>query len=133
MSRRKLQAGSVAAGIVATDSHSLGDDRAEYSGDGVTGPKSAVEAIQQGHEAAISIERFMAGADLARGRQKPREEPAPTPDGEFEKKPRVEPRKISLERRLTSFDEIEIKIVISKNRAAYRRNANRALAHAHFI
>ena len=97
-------------GTVAADAVTLatGEPGVFAGGDGVTGPKSAVEAIQQGHEAAISIERFMAGADLARGRQKPREEPAPTPDGEFEKKPRVEPRKISLERRLTSFDEIEI-------------------------
>ncbi|MFC1962309.1 FAD-dependent oxidoreductase, partial [Chloroflexota bacterium] len=65
-------------------------------GDGVTGPKSAVEAINHGHEAAISIERYLTGADLREGREKPKEEPAPLPEGEHDKKERIYTKKISL-------------------------------------
>jgi len=77
-------------------------------GDGVTGPKSAVEAIKHGHEAAISIERYLTGADLREGREQPKEEPAPAPEGKHERKERIYPKKIPLERRLSSFDEIEL-------------------------
>jgi heterodisulfide reductase subunit A-like polyferredoxin len=37
-------------------------------GDGVTGPKTAIEAIGQGHEAAESIIRYLEGRDLRDGR-----------------------------------------------------------------
>ncbi len=76
-------------------------------GDGVTGPKSAVEAINHGHEAAISIERYLTGGDLSEGREKPEEEPSPLPEGEHEEKERLSAKKISLERRLSGFDEVE--------------------------
>ncbi|MDP2920283.1 MAG: FAD-dependent oxidoreductase [Dehalococcoidia bacterium] len=77
-------------------------------GDGVTGPKSAVEAIAHGHEAAISIERYLRGLDLKQGREKPKEEPAPIPEGEHPKQKRVSPNRIPLEKRLASFDEMEL-------------------------
>ncbi|MDO8567296.1 MAG: FAD-dependent oxidoreductase, partial [Dehalococcoidales bacterium] len=76
-------------------------------GDGVTGPKSAVEAIAHGHEAAISIERYLNKSDLAAGRQKAKENPAPIPEGEHERKQRFHLKTIALERRLSSFDEVE--------------------------
>ncbi len=77
-------------------------------GDGVTGPKSAVEAINHGHEAAVSIERYFAGKDLGENRERPDEEAAPVPEGEHKKKRRIYPEKISLEKRLSSFDEVEV-------------------------
>ena len=75
-------------------------------GDGVTGPKSAVEAIKHGHEAAISIDRYLNGLDLSEGRSKEKEEPAPLPEGKHEKKARLGTKYIDLERRLAGFDEI---------------------------
>jgi heterodisulfide reductase subunit A-like polyferredoxin len=77
-------------------------------GDGVSGPKSAVEAIHHGHEAAISIERYLNGADLRAGRELPEEEPAPLPEGEHEKNNRINIKKISLEKRVSGFDEVEL-------------------------
>ncbi|KPK21887.1 MAG: 4Fe-4S ferredoxin, partial [Dehalococcoidia bacterium SG8_51_3] len=75
-------------------------------GDGVTGPKSAVEAIKHGHEAAISIDRYLNGLDLSEGRSKEKEEPAPLPEGKHEKKARLGTKYIALEKRLSGFDEI---------------------------
>ncbi|MFC1823852.1 FAD-dependent oxidoreductase [Thermodesulfobacteriota bacterium] len=39
-------------------------------GDAITGPKTAVEAIAAGKEAAISISRYLRGVDLGEGREK---------------------------------------------------------------
>ncbi|MQY81434.1 MAG: NAD(P)-binding protein [Dehalococcoidia bacterium] len=75
-------------------------------GDGVTGPKSAVEAIQHGHEAAVSIDRYLNKLDLKEGREAKKEEPAPLPEGKHEKKARLDAKYIALERRLSGFDEI---------------------------
>ncbi|MBM3314802.1 FAD-dependent oxidoreductase, partial [candidate division WOR-3 bacterium] len=45
-------------------------------GDMVSGPASVIEAVAHGHEAAISIDRFISGQDLAEGRAKPEEQAA---------------------------------------------------------
>jgi heterodisulfide reductase subunit A-like polyferredoxin len=45
-------------------------------GDMVSGPASVVEAVAAGHEAAISIDRFINGRDISEGREKPKQEPA---------------------------------------------------------
>ncbi|MDP2990363.1 MAG: FAD-dependent oxidoreductase, partial [Kiritimatiellota bacterium] len=93
-------------------------------GDGVTGPKSAVEAIYHGHEAAISIDRYLNGHDLSENRQQPKETPAPTPEGIHEKKARVHLNRIPLERRLASFDEIELGYTEDEARAETKRCLN---------
>ncbi len=49
-------------------------------GDMVSGPASVIEAVAAGHEAAISIDRFIRGEDLAAGREKPKREPATKED-----------------------------------------------------
>jgi heterodisulfide reductase subunit A-like polyferredoxin len=90
-------------------------------GDAVSGPKSAVEAINHGHEAAISIERYLTGADLHTGRERPEEEPAPLPEGEHEPKKRLSVAKIPLERRLASFDEVEVGYTEEEARAETKR------------
>ena len=84
-----------------------GEEGVFAGGDGVTGPKSAVEAIQHGHEAAISIDRYIQGKDLSEGRENKEQESAPVPEGKWEKKARVSKEMISLERRRSSFDEVE--------------------------
>ena len=77
-------------------------------GDAVTGPKSAVEAIKHGHEAATSIDRFLRGVDLAEDREFLPEDGAPIPTGKHEKKARVQPHLADAETRARSFDEIEM-------------------------
>ncbi|MFC1864647.1 FAD-dependent oxidoreductase [Chloroflexota bacterium] len=96
-------------GFIIVDPVTLatGEEGVFAGGDGVTGPKSAVEAIKHGHEAAVSIELYLSGADLSEGREQPKEEPAPVPQGDHKKKSRIQLKRIPLERRLSSFDEIE--------------------------
>jgi len=45
-------------------------------GDMVSGPASVIEAVNAGHEAAVSIERFINRQDLAEGREKTKEKAA---------------------------------------------------------
>jgi heterodisulfide reductase subunit A-like polyferredoxin len=45
-------------------------------GDMVSGPASVIEAVNAGHEAAISIDRYVNRRDLAAGRGKPKEQAA---------------------------------------------------------
>uniref|UniRef100_A0A7V3V049 FAD-binding protein n=1 Tax=candidate division WOR-3 bacterium TaxID=2052148 RepID=A0A7V3V049_UNCW3 len=49
-------------------------------GDLVSGPASVIEAVQAGHEAAISIDRFIKGEDLSAGRLETRPEGATVED-----------------------------------------------------
>ena len=57
-------------GTMSVDAVTLqsGDPDIFSGGDAVTGPKTVVEAIQSGKEAAISINRFIQGQDLREGR-----------------------------------------------------------------
>ena len=95
-------------GWLIADPLTLATDEAGIfaGGDGVTGPKSAVEAIKHGHEAAISIDRYLNKLDLKEGREAKEDEPAPLPEGKHEKKARLDAKNINLERRLSGFDEI---------------------------
>jgi heterodisulfide reductase subunit A-like polyferredoxin len=77
-------------------------------GDAVSGPKSAVEAIAHGHEAATSIERYILGLDLKQGREKIKEESAPIPEGQHPRLKRVKQTTIPMERRLSTFDEMNL-------------------------
>ncbi|RLC65437.1 MAG: 4Fe-4S ferredoxin, partial [Chloroflexi bacterium] len=78
-------------------------------GDGVTGPKSVVEAIFHGHEAAISIDRHLKGEDLREGRVKEKEEPAPRPeDRVFEQKTRQQEKKLPTNERKGNWKEINL-------------------------
>ncbi|MFC1903646.1 FAD-dependent oxidoreductase [Chloroflexota bacterium] len=95
-------------GFIIVDPVTLatGEEGIFSGGDGVTGPKSAVEAIKHGHEAAISIDRYLNGVDLKEGREPKKEEPAPVPEGKHEKKARVAINQIPMEKRLSGFNEI---------------------------
>ncbi len=76
-------------------------------GDAVSGPASVVEAIHYGHEAAISIDRYLRGADVREGRPAAKPEPAAMPQYRaFPRAPRQEPRKLSPTERRGNFKEI---------------------------
>jgi heterodisulfide reductase subunit A-like polyferredoxin len=80
-------------------------------GDGVTGPRSTIEAINQGHEAALSIDRYLTRKDLREGREKPEREPAPVPpDRLFHKQPREKVEELAADERRGNFREIETTI-----------------------
>ncbi len=80
-------------------------------GDGVTGPKSVVEAISHGHEAALSIDRYLKGEDLREGRVKGKEETPPHPrDRAFELRTRQKEKKIPVCERKGNWKEITLGI-----------------------
>jgi formate dehydrogenase beta subunit len=76
-------------------------------GDAVIGPSTIIEAIAQGREACISIDRFLGGAGIiqeALSVEENRTAPEAAPRGT--KRPGV--RKITLKRRRATFDPIEL-------------------------
>jgi heterodisulfide reductase subunit A len=75
-------------------------------GDVVKGPSTIIEAIAQGREAAISIDRYLKGEDLIKDRVK-KEEIAPTPERRVEEQPRIRIPRIPIEERTHSFKEVE--------------------------
>jgi len=77
-------------------------------GDAVTGPASVIEAISQGHEAAISIDRYLRSEDLVKGREKIEEEAAEAPKREVILRKREMMPVLSLEERKGNFKEIEL-------------------------
>ncbi len=77
------------------------------AGDIVLGPSSVVQAIGTAKEAAISIQRYLEGRDLKAGRRRN----LLTPDRPFLKLPESKRRplkKIPIDKRLNSFDEVTI-------------------------
>lgn len=74
-------------------------------GDIANGPASVVQAVASAHEVAISIDRYLKGEDLKKGREKKSVEKAPVPQREIIEKPRVKMPRISLEERKTTFKE----------------------------
>jgi len=77
-------------------------------GDAVTGPASAVEAIAAGHEAAISIDRYLNNEDLKAGREKKEKNKAEIP----KEAPRFAlsrecPPLLSPDERIKSFVEVD--------------------------
>jgi heterodisulfide reductase subunit A-like polyferredoxin len=110
-------------GFIAADPVTLSTDEPGIfaGGDGFTGPRSAVEAINQGHEAAVSIERYLTGADLLEDREQDKEEPAPLLDGEYKKNERIKARRIPLDKRLFGFDEVDLGYTEEEARAETER------------
>jgi heterodisulfide reductase subunit A len=79
-------------------------------GDVVSGPATVVEAVGAGKEAAISIDRFLSGDDLALGRG---EESTPVPEDLINKEglqiaPRVAMPVLSTTKRKNCFAEVEL-------------------------
>jgi NADPH-dependent glutamate synthase beta subunit-like oxidoreductase len=93
-------------------------------GDGVTGPKSVVEAISHGHEAALSIDRYFKGENLREGRVKETEESPPhSRDRAFELKTRQKEKKIPVCERKGNWKEITLGL----SEAQAREEAERCL------
>jgi heterodisulfide reductase subunit A-like polyferredoxin len=77
------------------------------AGDVATGPKSVVEAVASGHEAAVSILRYLDGADLESGRrQPPSAAVGPPEENPVTRLPRVRPPVSSPDELRPGFDEI---------------------------
>ena len=74
-------------------------------GDAVLGPASAVQAIAQGKQAAISITRFLDGQDLAQGRETKGVAHYPQTEG-VELKQRSHPAHLDPAARAASWDEV---------------------------
>jgi heterodisulfide reductase subunit A-like polyferredoxin len=77
-------------------------------GDAVTGPATVVEAIEAGKQAAISITRFVTGADLREGRERIYEVVTDVPLEGLERRPRQKMSHLSAEQRVQSFNEVQL-------------------------
>jgi NADPH-dependent glutamate synthase beta subunit-like oxidoreductase/NAD-dependent dihydropyrimidine dehydrogenase PreA subunit len=99
-------------GTIETDPITLATNKEGVfaGGDAQTGPWIAIGAVAHGKEAAISISRYLKGEDVAAGREPldlPQEDFRPIPD-DIEKLPRAEMAAISMAKRRSSFDEVEL-------------------------
>ncbi len=88
-----------------------GIDGVFAGGDMVLGPASVIEAVAAGHEAAISIDRYIRGEDLAAGRDEPKPEPVKTEDSAgyragVKPRERAVEKQIPVKERLKGYDEI---------------------------
>lgn len=78
-------------------------------GDAIKVRSSVVEAVAFGHEASISIDRYIHGEDLYRGRQVAKEV-APRPEKPVTPAARVKERRISIQNRQGNFAELALTI-----------------------
>ncbi|MEJ2718906.1 MAG: FAD-dependent oxidoreductase, partial [Deltaproteobacteria bacterium] len=84
-------------------------------GDAVSGPATVVEAVGAGHEAAISISRFLADQDVRAGRtgrsrderKKRAQAYVYPPIPKMHEEPRQQPMCIQVNERVTNFNEVE--------------------------
>jgi heterodisulfide reductase subunit A2 len=75
-------------------------------GDAVTGPRSVVEAIAAGKEAAISIDRYVRGVDLREGRSKDWADVAKVQKDKYDPAKRAQTRYQDPKKRVSNFDEV---------------------------
>ncbi len=100
-------------GLIDVDPITLATSRPGVfaGGDAQTGPGIAIEAVAAGNRVAVSITRYLKGEDLRQGREMEEEVEPPDlsslPLGE-PRKPRMQMPAIDLERRRSSFDEVEL-------------------------
>ena len=96
-------------------------------GDVVLGPRYAIDAINQGHEGAISIDRFLRGEDLHEGREPQEREASPVPDRPVEVKPRATTSSIAVSERQGNFNEVELTLSEEEAVAEAKRCLNCAI------
>jgi heterodisulfide reductase subunit A-like polyferredoxin len=77
-------------------------------GDAVTGPKTVIEAIEAGKQAAISIDRFIRGVNLREGREKEWEAVQDVRTEGYDRIPRTQMPRLSPDKRLDNFDEVQL-------------------------
>lgn len=77
-------------------------------GDAVTGPKTVIEAIAAGKQAAISIGRFIRGEDLRAGREREWQAVQEVVTEGYDRIPRAHMPVLSPESRTSNFDEVQL-------------------------
>jgi heterodisulfide reductase subunit A-like polyferredoxin len=77
-------------------------------GDAVTGPATVVEAIEAGKQAAISMDRYLQGVDMARGRPRIFDSVGDVPLEEYPLIPRTRMRNAAVEQRIANFEEVQL-------------------------
>ncbi|MBW1841740.1 MAG: FAD-dependent oxidoreductase [Deltaproteobacteria bacterium] len=77
-------------------------------GDAVTGPRTVIEAIAGGKEAAISIDRFVRGKDLLEGRKKEWDVTAAGQKEKYHPAKRASMPVLKPEERVSNFDEVQL-------------------------
>jgi heterodisulfide reductase subunit A-like polyferredoxin len=76
-------------------------------GDAVTGPKTVIEAIAAGKQAAISIGRYICGEDLSEGREKEWQAVQDISTEGYDRIPRGRMPVLSAEARASNFEEVQ--------------------------
>ncbi len=92
-------------------------------GDAVTGPRTVIEAIAAGKEAAVSMDRFLRGEDLRQGREKRWEAVRNVPTEGYDRVPRERMPRLSPKERLGNFNEVQLGFTEEQ----VRREAQRCL------
>jgi heterodisulfide reductase subunit A-like polyferredoxin len=77
-------------------------------GDAVTGPKTVIEAIEAGKQAAISIDRFIQGIDLRKDREKEWEAVQDLRTEGYDRIPRTQMPRLEPRERAESFGEVQL-------------------------
>jgi len=77
-------------------------------GDAVTGPKTVIEAIEAGKQAAVSIDRFIRGVDLREGREKEWEAVQALRTEGYDRIPRAQMPRLEPRERVGSFKEVQL-------------------------
>ncbi|MGA7877866.1 MAG: FAD-dependent oxidoreductase, partial [Desulfoferrobacter sp.] len=97
-------------GTMSVDPLTLQSDDADIfaGGDAVTGPKTVIEAIAAGKQAAISIERLLQGKDLREGREKEWKAIEEVRTEGYDRIPREQMPRLLPETRLSNFDEVQL-------------------------
>ncbi len=96
-------------GTIQVDPVTFQSDDADIfaGGDAVTGPRTVIEAIAGGKEAAISIDRFIQGVSLHEGRGGDIALASEFPKEKYHPAPRAEMPVLKPEDRVTSFEEVQ--------------------------
>ena len=96
-------------GTIQVDPVTFQSDDADIfaGGDAVTGPRTVIEAIAGGKEAAISIDRFIQGVSLHEGRGGDIALASEFPKEKYHSAPRAEMPVLKPEDRVTSFEEVQ--------------------------
>jgi heterodisulfide reductase subunit A-like polyferredoxin len=98
------------------------DDPDLFSGgDAVTGPGTVIEAIEAGKQAAVSIDRFIRGEDLRKGRQKEWQAVEDLPAKSYDRIPRERMPRLNPEKRLNTFAEVQLGFSEEQTAAEARR------------
>ena len=96
-------------GTMKIDSLTLQSDDPDIftGGDAARGPKTVIEAIADGRQAAISINRYLSGENLRLGRDKSLEAIKEPQKGKYERTARAPMPYLEPKRRLKNFNEVQ--------------------------